>query len=224
VQIDLRHELINIGRVFESESPITVKVYFRMEYLPIPRFVLIDKDLLLAVLVNSFSQSIACIKSRVNTDSRAISLVHEIVVTLSTYIHKNSLFLKFEAIDSGSPLSVTENENTIFQEDLCRQYITALNGIFDRTTCSHSIYRNIITFSLPITANQSALWRGSAHDSGWKHHLALEKYLARNNHSNVPTSRQRSKLGKQILLLVSEQVAPSPSASSPDSSSRGTRC
>jgi hypothetical protein len=178
-----------------------------MEHLPIPRFVLIDRDLLLAVLVNSFSQSIACIKSRVNTDSRALSLVHEIVVTLSTYIHKNSLFLRFEAIDSGSPLSMTEKKNTIFQEDLCRQYITALHGIFDRVTCAHSVYRNIITFSLPITANQSTLWRGSAHDSGWRHHLALEKYLARNNHSFAPTSRHRSKLGKQILLLVSEQVS-----------------
>lgn len=178
-----------------------------MDHLPIPRFVFVDKDLLQAVLVNTFSQSITCIKSKVNKDSRAISFVHEIVVTLSTYLQKNSLFLKFEAMDSGSPLSMTENENTIFQEDLCRQYIKALNGVFDRVTCSHSVYRNIVTFSLPISVNQATLWRGVGfHESGWSHHLILEKYLARHNNSLVPVSKHRSKLGKQILLLVSDQV------------------
>jgi hypothetical protein len=186
-----------------------------MEHLPIPRFVFIDKDLLQAVLVNTFSQSITCIKSKVNKDSRAISFVHEIVVTLSTYLHKNhSLYLKFEAMDSGSPLSMKENENTIFQEDLCRQYITALNGIFDRVTCHHSVYRNIVTFSLPISVSQATLWRGGVtgfHESGWNHRLILEKYLARHNNSLVPISKHRSKLGKQILLLISDQVYPPPS-------------
>lgn len=181
--------------------------------MAIPKYVMIDKDLLLAVLVNTFSQSITCIKSKVNTDTRSISLVHEIVVTLSTYLQNNCLYLKFETMDSGSPLSTTENKNTIFQEDLCRQYIVALNGIFDRVTCYHSVYRNIVTFSLPIAVTQSTLWRSSYPESGWKHHRILEKYLARNSRAVTPVSRYRAKLGKQILLLVSEQVTPiSPSA------------
>ena len=157
----------------------------------------------MAVLVNTFSQSVACIKSKVNTDSRAISFVHEIVVTLSTYNKDGKLFLKFQAMDSGNALSVSENENTIFQEDLCRQCIIALHGSFDREICSHSTYRNIVSFSFPIQV-QSSIWRGCFHESGYKHNLILQKYLARNKIPSINTSRFQSRLGKHILIIAQQ--------------------
>lgn len=155
--------------------------------------------------MNTFSQSVACIKSKVNSESRAISFVHEIVVTLSIYQNEGKPFLKFQAMDSGCALSVSENENTIFQEDLCRQCITALNGTFEREICSHSTYRNIVSFSFPIQfQSQSLIWRGNFHESGHKHNKILEKYLARNANQSLNTSRHQSRLGKHILIIAQQ--------------------
>lgn len=73
----------------------------------------------------------------------------------------------------------------------------------EREICSHSSYRNIVTFSFPIQS-QSSIWRGSFHESGYKHNLMLEKYLARNTNPTINTSRYQLRLGKHILIIAQQ--------------------
>lgn len=168
---------------------------------------MVDRELLVAVLVNIFSQSVACIKSKVNAKSRELSMVHEIVVTLSTYSDPRTkgLFLQFEVMDSGSQLTASGNENSIFQEEICRKCVVDLGGRFERLSCCHSVYRNIMIFSLPITGHSSSsIWKGSSHESGWKYKQYLEKYLLRNSYETIDISRHRSRIGRHILIIASD--------------------
>mmetsp|Transcript_26499 Transcript_26499/g.39357 ORF Transcript_26499/g.39357 Transcript_26499/m.39357 type:complete len:1086 (+) Transcript_26499:1100-4357(+) len=217
----IKDEIHNLGRVFETESPLCIKVYIRI-CKSIPNRVKLDKEICQTVLVHSMSQAVNCIKTLVNNHPRAVSFVHEIVVTATSYFSDDILYIKFETIDSGMQLPDYGDANSNFQEDVCRRAIESLGGVFTRRQYAHHVYQNMVSFSLPVEFLSDAKGHPTSpfcrnihqgyRQSGGRYALLLDKYIQRNSGKvgKVPKSFRNISPANptcKILIAVSGQVS-----------------
>ena len=118
----------------------------------VPNEVYLDSEFLQCALANILDQSIVCVKMLANNEPGMLHTVHEIILTVSTSPQHPFNFMHLEIMDSGleHKIGSTAAANGSFQEGICSRYAEQMKGHWTRRTLQHSVFRNMVSFAIPI--------------------------------------------------------------------------